>query len=951
MKRYIKYIMICLLLVAWNQASMAQQTTRNKKGTIRRDTMSMKAADSAQIPIGYGQTRTFQSLTGAVSTIGAKAFDELGLVNPANALYGKLSGLIVLENAGTTPTSPTFYIRGQGTFTNSSPLVLVDGFERPMARLAPEAIRNISVLKDAAALAIYGQRGANGVILVTTKRGSNHPLQVHASFNQSITQPTGLPELVGAADYARALNEALVNDGSDPRYNEQEIMAFESGKYPYFYPNVDWMDKTLRNYGLRSVFNVTFDGGGDVARYFALLNYEHNSGIFGPVNHNKEYSTQQKQARVNFRSNIDINLTDNLLLSLNAAGILDDNNQPQDGGGVDAIMNALYSIPSAAFPVKTPDGNWGGTQIYGNNPVAILTSTGYGYPNNRSLLLDGHLRQKLDMITKGLSAEVAVSYTSFASYFQNKSKNFRYELFSPVWGNDNIVDTTIVKYGENSSLNYHESFGDQRRQTHFIAKLNYNRSFGDHELKAIVLFHQNERVRDGFNNIRHRRNFAANIHYGLDGKYYFDVAASYSGNNWTPPGHRYHFYPAVSAAWLLSKEDFLSTASAVDFLKLRASWGITGNDDLPNSGSGQGFPYRHHFNRGGGGYRFKNSNGSQPSFVEMYLPAVDFRGETSNKANIGIDARMFGGLILSTNLFYEHRTNILTGSGGLYSAVLGIAGPRTTNGVVDNKGLEASLEWQDKIGDLTWHIGGQFLWAHNEIVNMNETYRPYPYLKRTGREVGQLFGLEAIGFFKDQQDIANSPAQKFSAVKPGDIKYKDQNNDGTINQFDEVPVGYHTGYPNIYYSAFFGIHYKGFGLSALFQGTGQYTGYMNTESVYWPIRKNNTISKYYYNHRWTPETAATATLPRLTTTENSNNFRQNDIWLVDRSYLKLRSLRISYKLSALSVDKLGMDDIRFIAEGRDLFSIDNIPVGNPDKNFGAGYPILRSYSLGLEVAF
>lgn len=945
MKRYSGSIIICLLFILWSRSTLGQQ-----KMSMAKDTMPYLHADSALIPLGYGKTRTFESITGAASVVGADAFDHLGLVNPQNALYGKLLGLEVLENGGTTPTHPTFFIRGRGTFNSSGPLVLVDGFQRRFARVAPNAIEHVTVLKDAAALAIYGQRGANGVILVTTKRGRAHPLHVQASFNQSVTQPTELPDFLNAADYARAWNEALINDGESARYTPQEIYLFNSGTSPYFYPDVNWEDEVLRDFGLRSVFNVTFDGGGDVARYFALLNYEHNSGIFGPVNHNDKYSTQQKQAQVNFRTNLDINLTEGLLLSLNVAGVITDNNQPQDGSGVGSIMNAIYSIPAAAFPVKTPDGNWGGTQVYGNNPVALLTSTGHGYPNDRSLALDGHLRQKLDFVTKGLSAEVAVSYTTFASYWENKTKQFRYELFSPIWGNGHIVDTTIAKYRDNTNLNYHEQFGTQERQTHFVAKLDYHRTFGNDEVKAFAMFHQSERILRGFNNIRHRRNFAANVHYGLNGKYYFDAAVSYAGSNWLPPGNWYHFYPAVSVAWLLSKENFLRHSSAVDLLKLRASWGISGSDALPNSGSGQGFPYKHHFNRGGGHYWFKNSNSSQFAFVEKYLAAVDFRGETAYKSNIGIDALLYGGLNITANLFYEHRTNILTGSGGLYSAVLGIAGPRMTNGVVDNRGIETAIKWEDNVGNLTWYIGGQFLYSHNEILNMNEAYRPYSYLKRTGREVGQLFGLQAIGFFKDKADIANSPQQEFSEVRPGDIKYKDQNNDGVINQFDEVPLGYHTGYPNIYYSAYFGLSYKGFGASAIFQGTGQYTAYLNTGSVYWPLQRNNTISKYYYTHRWTAQTAGSATLPRLTTTENSNNFQQNSIWLSDKSFVKLRSLQVSYTLPSYIVEKINMDKIQVIAEGRNLFSIDDIPVGNPES-LGAGYPILRSYSLGVEVAF
>lgn len=949
MKRYNGYMIFCLLFIFGSQAAWAQQKTGTADG-IPRDTIRVRTANPTKIPLGYGLIRTHQTITGAVSMIGAKAFDQLGLINPENAFYGKLLGLMVLESGGPPPTKPGMFIRGRQTWHSSGPLILVDGFQRRLARVAPDAIKKVTVLKDAAALAIYGQRGANGVILVTTKRGAAHPLEVNASFNSSVSLPSGFPEFLNAANYARALNEARANDGLPRAYNPSEITLFSNRKSPYLYPDVDWFDKTLRGYGLRQIFDLTFSGGGDVVHYFALLNYVHESGIFGPVNRNK-YSTQKKFARVNFRSNLDINLTDELLLQLNISGILDDNNQPRGGAGTGNILSGLYSIPSAAFPVKTPDGNWGGTQIYDNNPMAILTDRGYGYPNNRSLFLDAHIRQN-NLIVKGLSAELTVGYSTFASYFQNKLKKFQYEIVNPVWKNGQIVDMIITKRGENTDLDYHQSFGNQDRYLHFVAKVHYHHSFGNDELKAMVFFHQSERIRDGFNNIRRRQNLAANVRYGLNGKYYFDVAASYSGNNYLPPWDRYHVYPAVSAAWLLSKEDFLSSSSVVDFFKLRASWGITGKANIPKAQQGQGFPYIRDFNRGGGGYWFTNRNTHVFGFIERHLGAIDLRGETSYKSNIGIDARLFGGLSLTANLFYAHRTNITTNTQGIYSNVLGIAPPVSTQGVVDNQGVETSLKWQDTIGDVSWHIGGNLLWVHNEIVNSNETYRPYPYLKREGREVGQLFGLQAIGFFKSQQDIATSPTQEFSKVEPGDIKYKDQNGDDIINQYDKVPLGYHTGYPDISFSVFLGVHYKGLGISALFQGTAKYTAFLNTQSVYWPLVHNNTISKYYYTHRWTPQKAAagTATLPRLTTTANSNNFQQNSIWLVDNSYIKLQSLRISYNLPASLVNKLNLNDIRFMLEGRNLFSIDNIPVGNPE-GLGSLYPIMRTYSLGVKVDF
>src|SRR5699024_1894042 len=305
---------------------------------------------------------------------------------------------------------------------------------------------------------------------------------------------------------------------------------------------------------------------------------------------------------------------------------------------------------------------------------------------------------------------------------------------------------------------------------------------------------------------------------------------------------------------------------------------------------------------------------------------------------------------LTVDLFYAERSDILTGADGRYSDVLGIGTALKSDGIVENKGMEVGINWQDARGDFAWNIGGQFTYARNEIINQDEQYRPEPYLRRTGQQIGQRFGLEAVGLFKDQQDIANSPTQNFTSVKPGDIKYKDQNNDGIIDQYDEVPIGYSGGYPEMYFSASVGFQYKSIGFAALFQGVGNMTAYLNTESVYWPLQDDNTISDYYYNRRWTPNTANSATLPRLTTQDNDNNFRSNSIWLKDQSYIMLRNVKLTYSLPVSIVQRLNMDNIEFVARGRNLFSIDHIPVGRPEQ-YDSSYPLQRYYSLGINVAF
>jgi hypothetical protein len=331
-------------------------------------------------------------------------------------------------------------------------------------------------------------------------------------------------------------------------------------------------------------------------------------------------------------------------------------------------------------------------------------------------------------------------------------------------------------------------------------------------------------------------------------------------------------------------------------------------------------------------------------------PPDKFKTALSEKINFGINARLLNHLSFMMNLYHGKRTRVVLGTDGQYSDIIGMTAPQISNGVFENKGLETELKWMDNTGKVHWFVDGQLTYTKNKIVNENEVYRPFDYMKQTGRPLGQEFGLEAIGLFKDQKDIDNSPRQEFGPVQPGDIKYKDQNNDGTINEFDVIPIGYASGYPQIYYSASLGVKYKGFGFSVLFQGTGRQTAYLNTSSVYWPLRDNNNISTYYYKNRWTPQTASTATLPRLSTLDVANNYRESSLWLEDRSYLSLRFAKLSYSLPASFVKRCKMDEIEIIATGRNLFFLSDIPVGMPE-NYGTGYPMLRYYSLGINVKF
>lgn len=936
----------CLLLTCIGLMAAAGPGMSQERRVATDDSTITLEKRSEMIPLGYGLTRNPVELTGAVSRIGSEDLESTIALNPENALYGRLSGLAALENSGLPLTSPTLLVRGRGTFTDPAPLVLVDGFERPLSSLSPGEIEQVTVLKDAVGLAMYGQRGANGVVLVTTKRGGMGGLKVTASYDLSITRPTALPDLLGAPNYARALNEARTNDGLDPLYSSSDLQAFEEGTSPYLFPNVDWFDKVLRDHGIRNTLNTRFRGGGDQARYFAVLSYAGDSGLFGPVGRNEGYNTQLKYQRFNFRTNLDIDLTDHLLFQVDVAGNLVEHNRPGGGDYPIQIFNAMYRIPSAAFPVKVPDGRWGGTQIYADNPMALLTDTGYGGPNAREFSLMGRLQYDLESWIEGLSAEATVSYHNFGEFHERERRSYSYASITPVRDeNDTIVDTTVTGFGQDSDLNFNDGFGNKRQFNDVVGKLNYARRWDNHTLEATALFHQSERVYDGQNETYRRRNIMGNVHLGWLEKYFFDVALSYSGNNLLPPGDRYGVFPAVSAGWLLSEEAFLQEVGFLGRLKLRASWGMSGSDRLPTNQ-----PYESAYGQGGG-YWFRDGNQQQGGFFEGRVASFNFTYETSYQANVGLEAELLGRLELSGNLFYARRTDIWTGTDGRISGVLGISSPPASEGIVENRGVEASLRWEDTIGKVAYHLGGQFSFVRNEIVEQNEPFRPHSYLQRTGRPVGQLFGLEATGFFEDQEDIDSSPEQVFSKVQPGDIKYRDQNGDGIIDELDEIPLGYSLGYPELYFSANLGLQYMGFGLSALLQGVAHRTVYLNTPSVFRPLGNgNNTISSYYYEQRWTPETAGTATLPRLTTESNANNFRSNDLWLTDGSYLKLRSLEVSYALPVSLVKRWKMDSVQLYLRGRNLFSIDEVPELDPE-HLGSGYPLLRSYSLGLEIQF
>ena len=936
---------------------VATRNQRYKSHRIDADQITLTIGENDQlIPTGYMQEFRKDEITSAIGVVTADELTKSTVRNPANALYGMIPGLTVLENGGTNwNNDPDIFIRGVETFAigstvNTSVLTIVDGFERPISSLSLAEIESVTVLKDAAALAIYGMRGANGVLLVTTKRGTGKGLSVNVNYDRGITKAFRLPTFLDANGYASAVNQARANDGLTPLYSQPALDRYQSGSSPYLYPNVNWMDESLRDFGSSDKFNISFQEQASAVRYFLLLNYDNEQGLLGPIKKTGVNSTQIASHKFNFRSNIDIDISKSTKLSVKLAGNLGEGSRPSTSTDENDIISAIFNTPSAAYPIWTHNPanrtkkNWGGTSTYSNNPLALISGVGYTLQGRRELMTDIILQQSLNKLLKGLSAEGGISFDKSFDYRDVRSNTYQYEQLTPVLDPTTyaILDSVSTVYGTNSTTSFSTSVPNSWRRATFLADLKYEKSWGDNEIRSMLLFQREELIKiNRYNTYRHLL-AAGTLHYGKAGKYFADLSLAWNGTNLLPEADRFGIFPALSLAWKLSNEEFLKGSSVIDDLKLRASWGMAGSDQVIQNIDKS--PWA-----GSTGYYFGPSTTSYSGNAEGQLASSPLTFETSYKSNIGIEASLFKMLDLNLDVFYDKRKGILLATGGSISGVIGVASPYSASGITTNKGLELGINLHHNSGDFSYHAGAELSYSKNEIIKMNEVYRPYDYLKRTGQSINQAFGLQAIGFFSDAADIAASPKQTFSIVSPGDIKYKDQNSDGVIDVYDQVPIGFSTQLPQCYYSGSVGIEYKGIGIDAVIQGITNQTIYLNTSSIFVPLISNTNISTYS-NNSWTPATATTATLPRLTMSQNLNNYQANSIYLTDGSYLKLRSVELYFDFSKQLLSKIKVNQARLYVRGMNLLSIDKIKVVDPEA-IGTIYPTVSSYNVGIQIGF
>lgn len=924
------------------------------------------------VVVGYG-TQKKATVTGAITTVTGKEILKSPTANVTNSLVGRLTGLSAVQRSGQPGNNEALIsIRGSATYNNNAAIVIVDGVERSnFGDLDPNEIETISVLKDAASTAVFGIKGANGVIVITTKSGKEGKPRISYSGNVTLQTYTGIPKAMNAYDNARLINEANRNDGLPLTWGEDELQKFKDGSDPLGYPDVKWFDNLTRKTYTQTQHNINVSGGTKLVKYFASVGYLFEDGIFKNLESPYGFKTTPSYNRYNFRSNIDFNLSRNLSVSVRFGGKLGQRYQPAglQGGSfsydnIEGMISRILQTPSFAYPETLPDGRIAqnpnvGTNIW--NPLAVLTRWGTRVDESNTLESTFNLNYKLDAVTKGLSFKTIFGYDSYFSSIVRRNANWAAYVIdrktkaislSPDRTRDEPLSGLNTSYSGliNSNL-----------QT----GLNYDRGFGNNNFTGLLLFTRqliNEQG-SGLNAPpRASQGVVSRVAYNYNQKYFAEINAAYNGSEQFAVGKQYGFFPAVSAGWTLSNENFLKSATWISNLKIRGSYGLVGNDKLNSR-----FLFLDNFSVITGGTSFDPAYSRPSTGVQFGLPTSlvnyqvvvptsfgnpDVTWEKGTKRNIGLEASFFNtALTITADIFDEKRVDILTTrSSGLQ--IYGQTYPALNIGQVYNKGYEVEVNYQKKKGLITYGLMSQLSFARNKILNRDEPPGRPDYLKQEGKRVGQFFGYQADGFYTSQADIDASPVNTLGKPIPGDLKYKDYNKDGIINADDIVPIGF-SRTPEYIYSFSPSVAYKGLSLSLLFQGVA------NVSSDVILSEQNNGQQMYQFQEgRWTPETAATATWPALHSRGNSYiSYRLNDFILQDASYVKLRNAELSWNIPSIWLNKK-VSGLRVFISGQNLrtwtkykmyLDPENVNLSNTDFSKQSIYPTSRMYNLGINL--
>ena len=921
------------------------------------------------VDIGANRQFSREQSTASVNVITNKDVNKRGARNIGNNILGQGSGLVGLDGAGLfNAQNPTFYIRGVQSSSGSTPLIIIDGVERAMENVVAEDVESVQILKDAAATALYGYKGANGVLLITTKHGKYNSNSIKVSYDHTFSYLTNKPEMVDAATYASAVNEAYRNQGGSAIYSDAVIDAYKNGTNPLYYPNVNWADETFRNVSHNNRYDVELKGGTSNFRYYTNVQLLTNKGFIKNFQ-NDGYSTQNKYTRGTLRSNMDIDLGPKTKLHTHLYGLLTEQSQP---GSQADLWGMIYKVPANAFPVKLNDAVWGGNTVYTtNNPVAQSQAAAYYKNHQRALYADLQLDQDLSSITEGLSAQTQIGYDTWSNVYEDHSKTYRYSYYEVANNGDVVANgnaSMSAIQGSDSNMGTGSGNNSWIRRCIWNASINYDRTFAEkHNVYGQLKYDYEYNDKTGTNTTVYRHNVSLFAHYGFDSRYLLDVALVESGSSRLAPGSKWAFSPNVSAAWNISNEAFMKNVKWIDFLKLRASWGNQSLDVLP--GDNVWTYYDQFYLMDAATYPFDATyTGTQWGNTYLGTARTQSLGhEQSSKLNVGFDATLFGGLNISADYYYQHRYNIWYSTAGSYSSVFGLTAPYENVGVINQKGFEVSADYSKKFNnDFTINLGASMTLNKTIVEEQAEAPQLFANTSSTGKRYGQAFGYVANGFFQKSDDLDGDgtisaaemqqkgyPVQNFTTVHPGDVKYMDLTDDDKIDSNDRQAIGYSTTAPDLYYNFHLGAEYKGLGIDAMFQGVGKWTGFKTTNGLYRSAVATNTLSQYLYENSWSAERGNTenAQFPRLSTTSNANNDVNSTLNMFDRSYLKLRYVEMYYYLPQTMLQKVDfISNVKVYVRGTDLFTADHLDKADAAV-YSATQPLTRSIQVGAAVTF
>ena len=915
--------------------------------------------DEVQI-IGYGTQKKI-TVTGAVSSVGTKDILKSPVPNVAQALTGKVPGLSTIQYSGQPGADdPAIFVRGIGSLDakRAAPLVMVDGVERSFFRLDPNEIENITVLKDASATAVFGVRGANGVILVTTKRGEEGKAQISVSTSASLQKPIRLYEYANSYDYAVAFNEKLTNDGASPVFGEKILDAFKNHTDPLLYPDMDWMELILKPTSFQSQHNLSISGGTDRVRYFTSVGILTQNGLFRSFD--AGYNSNFTYNRYNYRANLDIDVTRSTLLKINLGGRLEDTKEPNTKSNLFTFLTRVTPFGGAGlydgkWIHTSPDNiGWDKGALENADPFECFFGKGYNQRIYNEINLDLSLQQKLDFLTKGLSLNIKGSYNSGYTHRKNRYKEIPYYT---AHRDPETNELFFRKFREESQLYFEEST-DRGRNWYLEGSLNYDRKFGKHQVGALILYNQwRDQYPDPaqFDYVSIPRGYVGLVGratYNFDNRYMVDFNVGYNGSENFAPGHRYGIFPAFSAGWILSEEKFMKNQSFINYLKIRGSYGIVGND-LMNTKS-RFFYLPDAYNPYGTSYNFGvDVSGNRDGATELQMGNPLVSWEKAGKQNYGLDFSILDEhLSGSFDYFIEKRHDILT-TRNTAPNFIAITMPVVNIGKVDNKGFELVLKWNHSIGDFKYWINGNLSYAKNKIVYKDEIPHKYPWLYETGQSVGQPFGFIFDGFVTEADlESGKLPDHKLD-LKPGDAKYKDLNGDNIIDDNDQCPIG-NPIYPQLTAGITAGFEYKGFDFSMLWAGSGKVSRFISA-GLRVPFGGGNYgLLQYMIDDHWTPETAETAKTPRFSGAANANNYTRNStLWLKDASYIRLKNVHIGSTFKGAWMKQLHSTNLRTSASGENLLTFDHLKIADPeatdDKQFQ--YPLQMIFNIGLNLNF